>query len=259
MPVPGCDRCGAFPRRSVYHDWEYQNSAALGRLRASNFLATDQEVFYIQNVVSTLDNDISHMESKMLSLRRVINSMKAERDALKNVKHNYNVLISPYRRIPPEVWSRIFLFTQEEERDFNSYAPSGVIWHISHVCQMWRNVALSLQAFWARLELEFPADSQPEDDNVLELALKRSHPWPLDISVTSNGLSPRFDPPNCNPAIRDRVLGMLFAESYRWKTVSLTELRLNSDALYAPLQGPLPMLESCSCIQGLPAPKACDA
>ncbi|KAF9019331.1 hypothetical protein BDZ89DRAFT_320835 [Hymenopellis radicata] len=76
-----CTNCGAFTRRSLHHEEEYQSSVFLERLRTSNFPATDEQISHIRDtILPTVSDDISSIESKVASLHEVIRSMgKSER------------------------------------------------------------------------------------------------------------------------------------------------------------------------------------
>ncbi|KAF8908383.1 hypothetical protein CPB85DRAFT_1436168 [Mucidula mucida] len=75
-----CTNCGAFPRRSLHHEEEYQSSVLLERLRTSNFPATDQEISHIRHtILPTISDDISSIDSKVASLHEVTGSRESMR------------------------------------------------------------------------------------------------------------------------------------------------------------------------------------
>ncbi|KAF9024342.1 hypothetical protein BDZ89DRAFT_1162288 [Hymenopellis radicata] len=161
--VSQCTNCGAFTRRSLHHEGEYQSSVLLERLRTTNFPATDEEISHIQlTILPTVSDDISSIDSKVASLHEVIRSMEEERERLINVQKKYNNLISLHRTLPSEIWSEIFMHTRSDFSDSNAFDASGSIWKLSHVCQRWRNIALSLRSFWSTMNLCFPEAAQHE-------------------------------------------------------------------------------------------------
>ncbi len=104
--------------------------------------------------LSDIHCDCLSLESRLAALSRIVASMKEECNALRTVENNYQCLVSAHRALPHKLWSDIFLYARSDEPDyFDCREPSGVIWRLSHVCQAWRNIALSLDSFWSRLSI----------------------------------------------------------------------------------------------------------
>ncbi|KAF9023481.1 hypothetical protein BDZ89DRAFT_156779 [Hymenopellis radicata] len=212
---------------SPHHEEEYQGSVFLERLRTSNFPATDEEISHVRHtILPTVSDDISSIESKVASLREVIRSMGEERERLVNIQKRYNNLISLHRALPSEILSEVFLYTLASYSYSNAFDASGTIWQLSHVCQRWRNVALSLHSFWSTMEIRFPKAAQQEADvQRLETVLQRSLQGPLDVFL-SEDLSDRRTPTgSSNPLILKRMLDVIFAESHRWRKARVSFAR----------------------------------
>ncbi|KAF9026750.1 hypothetical protein BDZ89DRAFT_834874 [Hymenopellis radicata] len=240
-----CTNCGAFTRRSLHHEEEYQSSVVLERLRTSNLPATDEEISHIRHtILSTVSDEISSIDSKVASLHEAIRSMEEERERLKTVQKKYTNLVSLHRTLPSEIWSEIFLHTLSSASDSNAFNVSGSIWQFSHVCQRWRNVALSLRSFWSTMTLRLPEAAQHEGDvQRLEAVIQRSHQGPLDVSLTTRYNS---QTPIPNPSILKRILDIVLAESHRWRKLYLSDFPRSLNTLYVPLHNRLSRLESLS-------------
>ncbi|KAF9023475.1 hypothetical protein BDZ89DRAFT_156475 [Hymenopellis radicata] len=247
MSVSLCAQCGTISKPSLQYVHELEMSTLLHNLRTSNGPATDQESSHIQhNILPNIDTDISSINAKIRSLQDVIASLQQERDALETVRERYRGLISPCRGIPPELWEQILFYVHEDEQmddeDFTVSHPTCSIWDMAKVCQTWRVVAVSLHSCWTKLRLEFPEEGRTEREVwALEVALQRSGQHPLDIMLISRS---GYNLPDFDPSFRNRMLAMVHAESHRWRDADLSEYDMNSDILYAPLRGRLPMLES---------------
>ncbi|KAF9023515.1 hypothetical protein BDZ89DRAFT_157227 [Hymenopellis radicata] len=237
-----CTSCGAFTRRSLHHEEDYQTSALLERLRTTNFPATEEEISHIRHtILPTVSDDISSIESKLVSLRVVITSMEEERERLKNVQKLYSNLVSLHRTLPLEILSEIFLYTLPGDSRLNAFDASGSIWQLSHVCQRWRNLALSLHSFWSTMHISFPQAAQHEGDvQRLEAVIQRSRQGLLDVSLSDN----IPDIPTSNPSILKHMLDIILAESYRWRVLHLSDWGGNLNILYASLHNRLPRLEA---------------
>ncbi|KAF9003477.1 hypothetical protein BDZ89DRAFT_1080973 [Hymenopellis radicata] len=239
-----CTNCGAFARRSLHHEEEYQSSVFLERLRTSNFPATDEEISHIRDtILPTVSDDISSIDSRVASLHQVIRSMEEERERLINVQTKYNNLVSLHRTLPLEIWSEIFLYTLSSASDSNAFDASGSIWKVSHVCQRWRNIALSLGSFWSTMIIQLPKAAQHEADvQRLETVIQRSRERLLDVSLRDD--IPGIRRPDSNLSILKPMLDIVLAESYRWQKLDLSDYRGSLNMLYAPLHNRLPRLES---------------
>ncbi|KAF9026744.1 hypothetical protein BDZ89DRAFT_834767 [Hymenopellis radicata] len=248
--VSQCTNCGAFTRRSLQYEEEYQSSVLLERLRTSNLPATDEEISHIRHtILSTVSDEISSIDSKVASLHEAIRSMEEERERLKTVQKKYTNLVSLHRTLPSEIWSEIFLHTLSSASDSNAFNACGFIWQFSHVCQRWRNVALSLRSFWSTMTLRLPEAAQHEADvQRLEAVIQRSHQGPLDVSLTTRYNS---QTPIPNLSILKRILDIVLAESHRWRKLYLSDFPRSLNTLYVPLHNRLPRLESLS-LYGIP-------
>ncbi|KAF8915173.1 hypothetical protein CPB85DRAFT_438975 [Mucidula mucida] len=243
-----CANCGLFARRSLHHEEEYQSSVLLERLRTSNFPATDEEITHIRHtILPTVSDDISSIESKVASLHVVIRSMEEERERLKKFQDKYTSLISSHRTLPLEILSEIFLCTIPNSYVANAFDASGPMWQLSHVCQRWRNVALSLRPFWSTVFLRFPRAAQCEGDvQRLQTVLQRTRQRLLDVSLVREFQRSNLD---ADPSIMKRILNVTLAESCRWWKFHLTD---GQEILYASLYHRLPRLESLSLHCALP-------
>ncbi|KAF9023495.1 hypothetical protein BDZ89DRAFT_156835 [Hymenopellis radicata] len=247
--VSQCTNCGAFTGRSLHHEEEYQSSV-LERLRTTNFPATDEEISHVRHtILPTVSDDISSITAKIASLHEAIRSMEEERERLKSVQKRYSNLISLHRTLPSEIWSEIFLYTLSSASDSNAFNASGSIWKLSHVCQRWRNVALSLRSFWSTMDLRFPKAAQREADvQRLETVIQRSRQGLLDVSLESwySG---------SDPSILKRIIDIVLAESYRWRKLHLSDWGEGFNRLYARLHNRLPRLQRLSLECGQIEPK----
>ncbi|KAF9035041.1 hypothetical protein BDZ89DRAFT_1157863 [Hymenopellis radicata] len=248
MSCMTCARCAEFPKRSVHHERELERSPSLHRLHTTNFPATEQEASHIQNtILPSIEVDISSMSAKITALQATLHSMERERDALEAVHKLYRNLIHPRRALPQELWSDIFLFaTLGVDKDLNACDPSGPIWALSQVCRPWRDIALSLHSLWSIIVVA-PLPSANEVP-ILEVVLQRTGQHPLGLTLYNAAFILRARPASDVQdlwSLKDRLLGMIFAESHRWRSLDITEYHQDADILFS-ISGRLPQLESLS-------------
>ncbi|KAJ7940022.1 hypothetical protein B0H13DRAFT_1568336, partial [Mycena leptocephala] len=70
-----------------------------------------------------------------------------ERDIVAKDVHSYQGIVSALRRMPPEILCHIFLLAVAH-LDL-SKAP----WHVAHVSQRWRDIAISLPGLWSSFRI----------------------------------------------------------------------------------------------------------
>ncbi|KAF8901093.1 hypothetical protein CPB85DRAFT_1324319 [Mucidula mucida] len=238
-----CSSCGAqLPQRSTRLERHIQTFVPFHCLSVSNLPPTELELSKIQTaILPPLDQDIVVVDSAITAARLALESLEQERDALKSIKRDFENIISVRRRIPPEIWSEIFLYGDSwHDRDPDEVIDwtSRIIWQLRQVCQTWRKLALSLHSCWSVMVLRF-SERWPASEKDVELTsfvLECSRPHLLDITLIHRSAED-FPVPN-------RMREMVFAESYRWRTAHLFDYHpVRPELLYAPLRGRLPLLE----------------
>ncbi|KAF9035306.1 hypothetical protein BDZ89DRAFT_487187 [Hymenopellis radicata] len=233
--------CGALPRRSARLERQEQTAIPFHRLSMSNLPPTDRELSDIQTtILPTLDHDILSVDAAVTAARLALESLEQEQDALVNIKQNYESIISTRRRIPPEIWSEIFLYGHFlESLDWKEvfHWPSRTIWQLSQVCQTWRNLAFSLHSCWSSIVLEFKQLDRPASERDVELlafVLERSHQHLLDVTIRDYNNDDL-------PFIR-RMREKVFAESHRWRTAHIEVNSVLCSPLCLPPPAPRPYL-----------------
>ncbi|KAF8441057.1 hypothetical protein L210DRAFT_3539010 [Boletus edulis BED1] len=88
---------------------------------------------------------------------------------------------------------------------------------ISHVCQHWRNVALSTPSIWTTIVVT-PGEHSPYEP--VSTLLERSKSLPIDITVSYSDLEDDFEPPS--DADLDILFAMLIPHIHRWRTIKVT-------------------------------------
>ncbi|KAJ7154233.1 hypothetical protein C8R46DRAFT_447366 [Mycena filopes] len=105
-------------------------------------------------------------------------------------------LMSPIRRLPPEILGEIFLYftpvlctdlrTNHQSRSSRSDPrPSEIPWYLGQICQYWRRVALSLRPLWSVFDLSYgrrskKLESIPFDLDSLMDAAEATHSYDDD-------------------------------------------------------------------------------
>ncbi|KAJ7020618.1 hypothetical protein C8F04DRAFT_1050711, partial [Mycena alexandri] len=93
-----------------------------------------------QHLVS-LDDEIARLQERLEQLEANL-----KRRAVSSYKLRNNAIISPLRRIPPEVIGEIFLWTSPEGPKIPrrcGFRVSDSPWFLTHISRRWRAVCIS--------------------------------------------------------------------------------------------------------------------
>ncbi|KAL1731595.1 hypothetical protein EV714DRAFT_271620 [Schizophyllum commune] len=177
-------------------------------LHRSGYVPSQQDIRAIRNAA----NDLPLLEDMINLEMRKLSDLKL---AIWKQKALHNALAAPWRRLPPEILSMIFVMALPNswsrlpacKRTFNCMA----------VCVMWRNVALQTPQLWTSLRFDRLTNPLKSHVRSLPTELRKSGQLPLDLSIDLV-FTPRVDDWS------DEAWALLCAESHRWRRISLRNL-----------------------------------
>ncbi|KAG7453256.1 uncharacterized protein BT62DRAFT_878843, partial [Guyanagaster necrorhizus] len=73
--------------------------------------------------------------------------LDAEKKVMEEALAIYKRVLSPVRRLPPELLMEIFSWTRNSQ-SYHVHRMKGSPWVVSHVCKTWRAAALSCPELW---------------------------------------------------------------------------------------------------------------
>ncbi|KAK0499512.1 hypothetical protein EDD18DRAFT_1151490 [Armillaria luteobubalina] len=200
----------------------------------------------LKESLASLNMPLSELQSDLNLLRGAVASVESRMSCLMSLKHDYETVLSPIRRIPSEITMEILRRAWENNGSgprtlerrlygFNVFAIREGPWHLGQVCRSWRNVVETLcPELWANMSVEVPDYCQPKVSlkadaalEVLRIILKCSRNHPLDFHLVSN-YCPYPSDEDGIPQAMERCFHMMLAHSNRWRAVEMT---LDSDIL----------------------------
>ncbi|KAF5342811.1 hypothetical protein D9758_013362 [Tetrapyrgos nigripes] len=236
-------------------------------LRSFSYLPSTSEAFTISQTIRRIQGvlcGISDPHPDTLTLRTRL--------------QNYQAILSPIRRVPPELWSRIFINVSDEFEKENYLSlclttalnithssvrdPSKrhISLRLSAVCSYWRSVALRTPQLWSKIIIDFQqydidADARRSKPRLLyvtallQLWLSRSGVTPLHISLTVKELRLTYKTTKLSLYEQriHEILDLLWAHSAHWGDVHLVvEDRYISSkpSLLTSLKNNLPLLHT---------------
>jgi len=193
----------------------------------TNHSASSLEIGQIQELLIQPTQELNRLNSEIQHLKSTLSYLFAQREKLQGFVNSHRALISPVRRLPPEVLSEIFVHClQDKERNpTRSVGEAPLL--LTLVCRRWREIALSTTRLWRCIHIYFPSVVKRHEQRFKEIAerrsegvktwLSRSGSLPLSISLVV-GLN------------RDRIaleevvkplLDVFFSFSHKWGDIML--------------------------------------
>ncbi|KAF7336514.1 F-box domain-containing protein [Mycena sanguinolenta] len=166
MPPP-CSQCGAFVL-SAGDDVEVNLTTApwtLARfvqLASTNEPPRDPELSLIRPIVEKTSAHLASLDAEISRLQNRLRELEEERTAL-SIQHSQNTkILSPLRRMPPEILGEIFSWTLPAIDD------------IFDTNNSWRAVALSKASLWSLITIDFPI-KQRYSSQLIRVQMERAH------------------------------------------------------------------------------------
>lgn len=239
-----CHSCGTpycFPQPSVHHISNLPTA-----LTASNDPVSDTDAELVREQILPIAlTGISTVEKQLEQLNAMIANMEVERSRLKTIVSRSRSLLSPFRRFPVECMSEIFQWycTMQPTYEFDVFNTSKGPWLLTHVCRLWRNIALAHPPLWSTITIFkysiYSGTSNWKDTIATRISLTKSHPLSFDLNF---GLADSDEHIQRN----QEYLGLAMQHSERWKhfrlAVDVTS-RCNTFGMLSAVSGKLPLLQ----------------
>ncbi|KAJ7101886.1 hypothetical protein C8R44DRAFT_641114, partial [Mycena epipterygia] len=155
MNASRCSECGAVTTKAGSEKRFDLPIAAPGtqyhRLLKSNEVPLDSDSTLVHSVISKAVGRLADLDNAISELRGRMKELEEERVSVSIHLAKNAAIISPLRRMPPEVLGEIFSWTLPSvgvlhERHFGvAISP----WVLTHISSRWRAVALSTPSLWS--------------------------------------------------------------------------------------------------------------
>ncbi|KAJ7185254.1 hypothetical protein C8R46DRAFT_375375 [Mycena filopes] len=145
-----CETCGA-SQTAVEDAWaKLPPTLAIpppesASLLTSNDPPLDSEIPRILDIISVGQDRIDSLDPQIHALQTRLALLVQERDETAKCVREHRAIVSPLRRVPPEVLCEIFALSVDEEE--------GPPWYLGHICRTWRGIALSYPRLWTHLTI----------------------------------------------------------------------------------------------------------
>ncbi|KAK0453825.1 hypothetical protein EV421DRAFT_1957950 [Armillaria borealis] len=156
--------------------------------------------------VSVLQTQVAHLESyrqdllaQVSTVDDKISALERERERVSQAIREKKRLLSPVRRLPPEVLSLIFLETivfpikrtpsASESEWWDIELAESPMWSIEQVCRQWRMVSVSFPELWSYINITIT------DDNLKKMAMRTCAALPTSSAAPGFSSFDKLPPP----------------------------------------------------------------
>ncbi|KAJ7498129.1 hypothetical protein B0H11DRAFT_1998796 [Mycena galericulata] len=150
-----CSECGAIiisKAEELIISATPETLAQHQKLMTTNEPPNGPELAYIRAVVSKTGPRLACLDDEILRLKAQLKQLEKDRAVLSEYHTQNTAIISPLRRMPPEILGEIFSWT----------LPLAVLdarespWVLTRVCSLWRAVSISEPSLWSLVHINFP-------------------------------------------------------------------------------------------------------
>ena len=168
----------------------------------TNNAPPDEDIEHLQLFRNQASKELSDLNTERVELERSILTMCGRIAEVRclSTKKEFSLdlchrILSPLRRLPPEILGEIFLTCKDEasenpQKILRRQPPSV----LSQVCRSWRQVAINLPRLWDTFRVDYKPTTtfNPLSDHplplsrVIDIWAHRSKPLPMNIAIHSN-------------------------------------------------------------------------
>ncbi|KAF7342616.1 F-box domain-containing protein [Mycena sanguinolenta] len=130
-----------------------QTLARFEQLSTTNEPPQASELAFIRPIIDKASARLASLDEEISRLQSRLQKLEDARAALSEYHAKTTVILSPMRRIPPEIIGEIFSCTLPTIRD--ALSVENCPWVLTHVCGGWRDVALSIPSLWSLIKIDF--------------------------------------------------------------------------------------------------------
>ncbi|KAJ7221893.1 hypothetical protein C8J57DRAFT_1198444, partial [Mycena rebaudengoi] len=158
------------------------SQSLLSNLIDSNLPPSNAQLQIARAILSQNELDIEKLEGEIAELRERADRLAQEHQAAADSASKMQSIVSPWRRLPPELLSHTFVLCADDDPDYFP-AVDLVPLLLLQVCHAWRSIALATPALWARMNYQI---WKPEDIAIADTWLSRSGAYPLDLQIVAS-------------------------------------------------------------------------
>ncbi|KAJ2916957.1 hypothetical protein MD484_g3459, partial [Candolleomyces efflorescens] len=123
----------------------------------TSYIASDDEIPRIKALIQQKLDVIGNIDKEIEDVKISLAALEGQRDANKTFIQKHRALISPIKRLPPDILTAVFLTclpaVEHAKASLTCNHPAVVL---SHVCRQWRQLSLDTPMLWSRIRIILP-------------------------------------------------------------------------------------------------------
>ncbi|KAK0443295.1 hypothetical protein EV421DRAFT_1805956 [Armillaria borealis] len=221
------------------YDWllTFAHSPTVTPLLSTNDPPSCLHSAQLNNSIERFSAALPDLQAELDTLRKAVASLEAQMSRLLSLKHECEAILSPFRRLPPEMLMEILRrsWTSYERcsharcdmhrSGFNVFIIERGPWYLGHVCRSWRDTVENLcPDLWSNMTIEVPLRTAALYQRsmkrnmvaLLERVLERTRGHPLNFSFKhySSGSSQEDQ-------VMAQCFSLMLTHSCRWRRTEL--------------------------------------
>lgn len=186
----------------------------------TNYTPNATESAQIVEFCSVPEAEIKRLNTEIAKLQEALNTLTSQRDKIQEVVDSHRALLSPIRRIPPEVLQLIFGFCLDSRRNPVMHHCEAPLL-LGRICSKWREIAMmKTPELWSSIHIAVPPLQRLlrlDPVHVVEWLNRSGKTRPLDISI----YTPQAREPSAVAAPFISYLRVILSYASRWRTLRL--------------------------------------
>ncbi|KAJ7669972.1 hypothetical protein DFH06DRAFT_1468697 [Mycena polygramma] len=136
---------------------------AIDHLLRSNDPPLDAETPVLTYFAENGRRRMNSLDERIHNLKVTLDGLILERHDLARRVQQCATVLSPIRRVPPEIVGEIFSWTLPRTTRVAGHPPSRAPWYLGQISGIWREIALGLPSLWSSITV-FHTDDSPRQD-----------------------------------------------------------------------------------------------
>ncbi|KAJ7677768.1 hypothetical protein DFH06DRAFT_1167126 [Mycena polygramma] len=224
----------------------------------SNDPPQDSDIPGVLSAISETEAQLASVEDEIARVSEQLKKLRQMRSSLSSYRTRNRAILSPLRRMPPEILGEIFMCTLPSS-NLRIARGKGIQitdspWVLTHVCQDWKKISLSIPSLWSSVIVSYSPKIGPAAYPVAMVETQIARAQNSHLKIHFYGHEGAY-PENSQKQIE--MFKSLARHALRWGELNV-QLTLALIPLLADLRGRLPSLRKLwikwSRPNGLPVP-----
>ncbi|KAK7030533.1 F-box domain-containing protein [Favolaschia claudopus] len=185
----------------------------------SNEVPLESDFPSITALLSETDAPLAALDEEIAKVRERLEELESRRTIMFDFRQRNSAILSPLRRMPPEVLGEIFYWASPMPQDIpmrRKFSLSDSPWSFTHVCRRWRAISIGRPSLWSLVAISYHDDVNPASSYpfpMVETQIERSQAQQLKIHFYG------CESGTAEPQVK--IFGYLAKYASRWEELSL--------------------------------------